>query len=138
MTSLVLRTLARLLISLLLMFAIFLLLRGHQSPGGGFVAGLVAAAAVVLFSMAYDIPSARRFLRVDPALLIWIGLLIAMLSGVPGLLAGGSFLTGHWWEIAPPGVSGSLTIGTPLIFDVGVFLVVLGVAVTLALSMAEE
>jgi multicomponent Na+:H+ antiporter subunit B len=135
--SLVLRTAARFLISLLLVFALFLLLRGHDEPGGGFVAGLVAAASVVLFSMAYDVPSARRFLRVDPRRLIWIGLLIAIGSGIPGMFTGDPFLTGQWADIEF-GAVGTLHVGTPLLFDLGVFLVVVGVAVTLALTMAEE
>ncbi len=137
MNSLVLRTAARFLISLLLVFAIFLFLRGHDEPGGGFVAGLVAAASVVLFSMAFDVPSARRFLRVDPRGLIWLGLLIAVLSGVPSLLMGQPFLTGQWFDVSL-GPAGELHVGTPLVFDLGVFLVVVGVAVTLALTMAEE
>lgn len=136
MNSLVLRTAARLLISLLLVFSVFLLLRGHDEPGGGFVAGLVAAASVVLFAMAFDVPSARRFLRVDPRLLVWVGLLVAMGSGMVGLIAGGAFLQGQWWNVRILGIE--VQIATPLLFDLGVFLVVVGVAVTLALSLAEE
>lgn len=132
----VLRTVARFLISLLLMFAVFLFFRGHNEPGGGFVAGLVATAAVVLFAMAYGVPSAWGALRVDPRRLIWIGLLVAIGSGLAGALSGSPFLTGQWWDV-PLGV-GTLPVGTPLIFDLGVFLVVVGVAVTLALTMAEE
>jgi multicomponent Na+:H+ antiporter subunit B len=136
MNSLVLRTAARFLISLLLVFSVFLLLRGHNEPGGGFVAGLVAAASVVLFAMAFDIPSARRFLRVDPRLLVWVGLAAAIGSGLVGMITGEPFLTGLWWEVRFLGVE--VDLATPLLFDVGVFLVVMGVAITLALSLAEE
>ncbi len=136
MGSIILRSVARFLISLMLVFSVFLLFRGHNEPGGGFVAGLVAAAGVVLFAMAFDVPSARQFLHVDPRLLVWVGLLFAVGSGIVGLALGDPFLTGRWWDVHVFGTE--VALGTPLLFDIGVFLVVVGVAVTLALSMAEE
>ena len=77
MTSSILQTATRLLMPLLLLFAVFLLLRGHNQPGGGFVGGLVVAASFVLYSIAFGVGAARRALLVRPATLLGTGLLVA-------------------------------------------------------------
>jgi len=130
-TSPIFQTAARLLMPLLLLFSVFLLLRGHNQPGGGFVGGLVAAAAFALYAIAFGVHRARQALLVRPLTLLGAGLLIALLSGVPAVLRGQPFLTALW---AP----GSLPLGTPAMFDVGVFLVVAGVVVMMIFSLAEE
>jgi multicomponent Na+:H+ antiporter subunit B len=136
MDSLILRSAARLLLPLLLLFSIFLLLRGHNEPGGGFSGGLVAAAAFSLITIATDVPTTRRTLRVSPRVFIGVGLLIATVSGAAGLVSGGAFLTGLWADLPLPGGS-TLAVGTPLLFDIGVYLVVIGVVLTIILSLAE-
>jgi multicomponent Na+:H+ antiporter subunit B len=136
MDSLVFRSATRLLLPLLLLFSIFLLLRGHNDPGGGFSGGLVAAAAFSLLAIATDVPTTRRTLRVSPRVFIGVGLLIAIVSGVMGLSGGGSFLTGLWAELPLPG-GAKLAVGTPLLFDIGVYFVVIGVVLTIVLSLAE-
>ena len=137
MNSLILRASARLVLTLLLVFAVFLLLRGHNEPGGGFVGGLVAAAAFALYIIAEGPAAARRALHVDPGTLIAGGLLVALGSGVVSLLAGQPFLTAQWGSLWLPGLS-PVTLGTPLLFDTGVFLVVLGVTQSIILALAEE
>ncbi len=137
MSSLVLRTTARFLLPLMLLFSIFLLLRGHNEPGGGFIAGLVAAAAFALHGMAHGVPAARSTLRFEPRSLIGAGLLVALASGLLPVLTGLPFLTGLWTELSLP-LSGSSLAGTPVIFDLGVFLVVLGVTLMILFSLAEE
>lgn len=134
MKSLILQTATRFLVPLLLLFSFFLLLRGHNAPGGGFVGGLVAAAAIALYAIAEGVAAARQLLRVDPRSLIAAGLCVATASGILPLLGGGIFLTGLW--VVASGNRPAL--GTPLLFDVGVYLVVLGVTVTIILSLAEE
>ena len=137
MTSYLLRTTASFLLPLLLLFSLFLYLRGHNEVGGGFVGGLVAAAAWALYAIAYDADQARRVLRVDPRLLIGLGLLAALTSGLVGLLAGEPFLTGEWLEFDLAGL-GHVEIGTPVIFDLGVYLTVLGVTLTIVFALDEE
>jgi multicomponent Na+:H+ antiporter subunit B len=137
MTSLILSTAARYLLSLLLVFSVFILIRGHNEPGGGFIGGLIAAAAFSLNAIAFDAATTRRILRIDPRLLVPSGLLIALGSGIAPLLTGEPFLTGMWLTTSVP-VLGGLTLGTPLIFDCGVYLVVLGVTMTMILTLAEE
>ena len=80
--SLILSTATRYLLPLLLLFSIFLLLRGHYEPGGGFVGGLVAAAAFALNVIAFGVPRTREILRLDPRVLIGSGVLLAAISGM--------------------------------------------------------
>lgn len=134
--SRILRTAGDMLLPLLLLFSLFLLLRGHDLPGGGFIAGLVAAAAIALYIFSRDMRSARQVLGADPRSLLGVGLVIAILSGVPGLLAGDAFLTSEWYTVPLPG-GREFTLGTPIIFDVGVYLVVIGAVMTIVLSLAE-
>ena len=125
------RTAARLLMPLLLLFSVFLLFRGHNQPGGGFVGGLIAAAAFALYGIAFGVQRARQALLVRPMTLLGAGLLIALLSGLPAVLRGQPFLTALW-------ASGPVAVGTPALFDVGVFLVVAGVVLMMIFSLAEE
>jgi multicomponent Na+:H+ antiporter subunit B len=133
--SLILSTATRYLLPLLLLFSIFLLIRGHNEPGGGFVGGLVAAAAFALYSIAFDVPRTRQMLRLDPHILIAIGLFIAVLSGVFALMSGMPFMTAIWANQILP-ILGKL--GTPVLFDIGVYLVVLGVVLKIIFALAEE
>jgi multicomponent Na+:H+ antiporter subunit B len=110
---------------------VFLLLRGHNEPGGGFVGGLVAAAAFALYLISHGVDSARRALPVQPMTMMGAGLLIAALSGVPAVLRGQPFLTAQW-------ASGAVALGTPVLFDIGVFLVVTAVVLMMLFSLAEE
>jgi multicomponent Na+:H+ antiporter subunit B len=134
---LILPTAARLLLPLLLLFSVFLLLRGHNQPGGGFAAGLVVAAAFALYAIATNVSTARRALVVAPRTLIGAGLLVARGSGLLPVLGGRPFLTGLWGYLPLPG-GGRVDVGTPLLFDVGVYLVVIGMTLTIVLSLAEE
>ena len=130
-TSSIFRTAARLLMPLLLLFSVFLLMRGHNEPGGGFVGGLVAATAFALYGIAYGVGRARQALLVRPLTLMGAGLLIALVSGIPAVLRGAPFLTAQW-------VLDPVAVGTPVLFDIGVFLVVAGVALMMVFSLAEE
>jgi multicomponent Na+:H+ antiporter subunit B len=135
MPSLILATAARAITPLMLAFAVYALLRGHNEPGGGFIGGLVAAAAFALYALAFDTASARRLLRVEPRRLLTVGLLVAAASGVLSLARGLPLLTGQWLP-APVPIIGK--IGTPLVFDVGVFLVVVGGVMTMIFTLAED
>jgi len=133
--SSILQTATRVLMPLLLLFAVFLLLRGHNEPGGGFVGGLVVAASMVLYAMAYGVDAGRRALLVEPATLLGGGLLLALVSGVPAVLLGRPFMTALWTRLGVgPAV---LDVGTPLLFDVGVFLTVIGVVLTIVFTLAD-
>ncbi len=131
LTSTIFRTAARLLMPLLLLFSLFLLLRGHNEPGGGFVGGLVAAAAFALYAIAFGVERARQALLVTPLTLLGAGLSIALASGIPAAFRGQPFMTAQW-------ALGPVAVGTPALFDIGVFLVVAGVVLMMIFSLAEE
>jgi len=135
MVSIILATASRYLLPLMLIFSFFLLLRGHNEPGGGFVGGLVAAAAYALYFIANGITEAQKALRTEPIRLIAAGLLTALGSTLPALLAGKPFMTGLWWNTNLPVIG---KVGTPLLFDTGVFLLVLGIALKIIFALAEE
>jgi multicomponent Na+:H+ antiporter subunit B len=134
-TSSILQTAARFLMPLLLLFAVFLLLRGHNHPGGGFVAGLVVASCFVLYAMAYGVAAARRALLVSPSTLLGLGLFVSLVSGLPGVAGGRPFMSAVWTKL--PIGSIAADVGTPLVFDVGVFLAVTGVVLTIVLTLAD-
>ena len=135
MTSSILQTATRVLMPILLLFAVFLLLRGHNQPGGGFVGGLVVASSFVLYSIAFGVDAARRALLVTPATLLGAGLLVALASALPAVAFGQPFMTAQWVEVPVGGHA--LAVGTPLVFDVGVFLAVIGVVLTIVFTLAE-
>jgi multicomponent Na+:H+ antiporter subunit B len=137
MRGLILPTATTYLMPVLLLLSLFLLLRGHNEPGGGFAGGLVAAAAFVLLSVASGVSVARRALQVDPRSLIGVGLVLMIISGFVGpLLYGEPYLTSHWWTI-PVGAY-EVAVGTPLLFDIGVYLGVAGTVLLIVFSLEEE
>jgi len=135
MRSLILQTSSRFLVVLLLLFSLFYLLRGHNMPGGGFIGGLLGASSFALYMLAFGVDAARRLLRVAPRTLVGAGLLLAAAGGSAALLAGQPFLTGLWlpWEV--PGIG---KISTVLLFDIGVYVVVVGTTLLMVFTLAEE
>jgi multicomponent Na+:H+ antiporter subunit B len=136
MTSLILRATARYLTPLLLIFSVFLFWRGHNQPGGGFAGGLVAAVPFAIFSIAFGVAEARRVLHVETHVLIATGLLAALTSGMLGLLAGDPFLTSRWGYLRLPGFP-AVDLGTPVLFDLGVYLLVIGVTLSIIFALEE-
>ena len=98
-------------------------------------AGLAASAAFALFAIAYGVDPAQRMLRVHPRVLLAAGLLLAVGSGAVALLWGLPFMTGVWGGFELPAIG---KIGTPLMFDVGVYLVVVGMVLMIIFELAEE
>ncbi len=135
MYSVILATASRYLLVLLLMFSVFLLLRGHNEPGGGFVGGLVAAAAYALYFIANGIDAARTILRFDPLGIIAAGLLIAVASTIPSLVADKPFMAAVWIDTGIPLIG---KVGTPLLFDLGIYFLVLGITLCIIFSLAGE
>lgn len=135
--TLILHTAALFIMPLQLMFSLFLLLRGHDEPGGGFIGGLVAASAFVLYAFAFGAGPVRRILRVAPRDILSAGLLFALASTIPAFLAGQPLLTAHWWEVPLPGDT-YLKLSTPLIFDIGVYAAVLGTIMTFVINLMES
>ena len=135
--SIILRTATRFLITLLFVTSLFLLWRGHNEPGGGFIGGLVASGAFALYLIAFGETAMRRLLRLDPRDLLWIGLAVAIASGLFAVATSGVFLTGQWTSLDLGGGLDAVKLGTPLMFDVGVFLAVIGFALTIMLALEQ-
>lgn len=136
MRSLILTTATRYLLPLMLIFSIFILLRGHNEPGGGFIGGLVASTAFALYGFAFGITEARRILTFDPLKLISIGLLMVLASGlVAPLFSQQPFMTSQWGTTTLPAIG---KLSTPLLFDTGVYIAVIGVVMLIILTLAEE
>jgi multisubunit Na+/H+ antiporter MnhB subunit len=136
MRSLILLKVARGILPVTTLFALYLLLRGHNQPGGGFIAGLVTASAVVLQALAFGTNATRD--RLTPLLrpAAALGLLIAAISGVLAMMVGDPFLTHYHWHLPLPG-DGYYHLSTTLLFDIGIYMVVVGTAAMLVSSFAE-
>jgi len=132
MNSVILRAATRLISGLVLMSSIYLLWRGHHLPGGGFIAALVAATGFALMVLAQGPAAVRSGMRVGPQYLIAVGILLVCGAGMAGLIEQKPFLTGLWWPRQ------EALVGTPLLFDTGVFLVVLGAILTVLLALEED
>jgi multicomponent Na+:H+ antiporter subunit B len=131
----ILKTATNYLIPLLLIFSIFVLLRGHYLSGGGFVGGLIASIAFVLHSFAHSTKETLSLFRFSPKTLIPIGLTISLISAFLPIFLGQPFLTGIWLE-NKLAVIGS--IGTALFFDIGVYTVVIGVTLTILFTIKDN
>jgi multisubunit Na+/H+ antiporter MnhB subunit len=131
MNSVILKTATRLLAGIVLVFAIYLLWRGHHAPGGGFIAALVAATGFALVSLSEGPNAVRRGIVLPPQWLVGIGMGLAIFAGLPAIRHGLPYLSGVWW---PPG---DAWVGSPILFDLGVFLVVLGAILTVLLGLEE-
>jgi multicomponent Na+:H+ antiporter subunit B len=119
-------------------FAFYLLLRGHNFPGGGFIAGLASAASLILLGLAIGIEALHRLVRVDPVRIAGVGLTLAMLSSAAPMLGGEAFLTQFNWHLHELPLLGELHVGTPLLFDLGVYLVVVGVCCKIIIVLVES
>jgi multicomponent Na+:H+ antiporter subunit B len=135
MKLLIFRTATTFLLPLLLLFSIFILLRGHYLPGGGFVGGIIASIAFVLHAFAFGLKDTRKLLRVKPMVFMPVGLALAVFSAILPIFQGSPVMTALWLNEPFPVVG---LIGSALLFDVGVYLVVLGVALTIIFTISES
>ena len=131
--ELLFRTFARPVVLVLVFLGFYLFLRGHNAPGGGFIAGLVVAVAALLSRIVLD----RPFLNLPPQRLLPWGLLLALLTGTVPLVTGQAFLrSGHGYLTWP--LIGKFEWATAVLFDAGVFLVVVGATLTIIELLAED
>ena len=118
----ILRTFSYFILQITLLLSVLFLLRGHNHPGGGFIAALIACTGIGCYLLSYK--KLPQFVIHKHAILICSGMLCIMLSMVMPLFFGGNLFTGLWWKIS---FSGQLIkLGTPLLFDIGVYLSILG------------
>ncbi len=139
MNSIIFTAAARLLVALLFVFSLFMLLRGHHLPGGGFIGGLIGAVAFIVYSLACGPEEARKALRAEPEVIAVVGLGIALASGFVSFALGDPLFTGQWYWVGGDSYETSIfSLNTVLVFDIGVYLVVLGGILSLTYAFEEE
>lgn len=136
MNTIILRTIAPVITSLMVLFSIFVLLRGHNEPGGGFIGGLIAVSALAIYGIAFGVNAVRRAIRFHPLAIAGAGLLLATVSGLVSVIAGVPFMTGLW--IYPSLFGVEVPLATVMSFDIGVYLVVVGAITSMALALEER
>jgi multicomponent Na+:H+ antiporter subunit B len=117
---------------LMLVFSLFITLRGHNAPGGGFIGGLLAASALAVYALAFGVEPTRRILRLHPMAIAGFGLILSAVSGLVSAAYGVPYMTGIWFHVA------GLDLATVMSFDLGVYLVVLGAFATILLALEER
>jgi multicomponent Na+:H+ antiporter subunit A len=135
--SVVLDTVVRLAFHTVLVFGVYLLFAGHNQPGGGFIGGLVTGSAFILRYVAGGRAELRSAVPVDPRLPLALGLLTATGTGIAAMLLGGQFLESGYRDLHVP-VLGEVALVSALLFDIGVYLVVVGLVLGLLRTLGAE
>lgn len=136
MNTVIFRTLAPLIVATMLVFSWYICLRGHNEPGGGFIGGLIAASSIAVYGMTVGVPAVRKALRLDPLAFAGIGVLLAGASGLLSVFIDAPFMTSIWWFLSVG--SNEVALSTPMLFDIGVYLVVFGTISAISLSLESD
>jgi multicomponent K+:H+ antiporter subunit A len=131
------RVVMHLMFPVLAVFAIYLFLRGHDEPGGGFSAGVTMSIAFILQYMAGGTRWVEERLRVLPVRWVGAGLLIAALTGIGAWLFGLPFLKSYYEYVEVP-VLGRIPLSSATVFDLGVFVLVVGATVLMLIALAHQ
>lgn len=138
MSTLIFKTTTKLVVPILMIFSLYLLLRGHQLPGGGFIAGLMTSAGLILIYLAYGYRFDWRHRSRVFYYLFSAGLAVSFLTGVAGMVVGGYFLKSGVAHVEMPLIQETWEFASAAVFDFGVYFVVCGVCVTLMTLLGEE
>ena len=136
-TDVILQTATKILVFIILTYAVYVLFAGHHHPGGGFVGGLITASAFVCLYIAFDARTVRHILPIDFKLLGALGVGIAVLTGSASLFYGVPFLTHAAIHVNLPLV-GETHLASAVLFDIGVYFAVIGTAMTIITSISED
>jgi multicomponent Na+:H+ antiporter subunit B len=135
MKTVILHTTVKLMMPLFFLFSVFLLFRGHNLPGGGFIGGLLASIAFFLHSMIFGVNVTLKSYRLNPRKLMAGGLLVALVSVLISVFMGLPLFTGVWSSFQLPLIG---KLGTPMLFDIGVYLVVVGVVLNITFFLTKN
>ncbi|MBW2451869.1 MAG: MnhB domain-containing protein [Deltaproteobacteria bacterium] len=119
----------------LIIASFWMLLRGHNAPGGGFIAGLMAVAASSAYALIFNSSKASKKMPLLPARLSVSGVLVALASGLPAVFQGLPYLSHPWWTLSLGGFK--LSLSTVMLFDLGVYLAVWGAIGGICLHLIE-
>ncbi|MBX2979352.1 MAG: Na+/H+ antiporter subunit B [Flavobacteriales bacterium] len=135
MNTMILRVAVQVLFPLLLVASLLSLFRGHNEPGGGFIGGLVAASAFILVTLSGGVEEGQRRLGFDPLKFIGAGLTMAFIAALIPVPFGYTFFEALWADFYIPIIGKP---GTPVLFDLGVYFVVIGVVCKIVFSIAND
>lgn len=135
--DLILQTVTKVAVFIILLFSISIFFGGHYSPGGGFVGGLMTSAAIVLLLLAYDLNTVAKILPVDYKIIIATGLLISVLTVAGGAIFDVPMMT-HAYKYFDLPILGHTSLHTAVLFDLGVYLVVVGVTMTIIQTIGDD
>lgn len=138
MKSIILTQTTKFLTPAFVILSLFITYRGHNLPGGGFIGGLMLSTAFALLAVSDGVEKARHALRVSPEFLIAAGLCIALISGLPALLGDDAFMKSLWLPEFSLPLLGKIHLGTPIVFDIGVFMTVAGFTLKVFFSLCKE
>lgn len=138
LTSFIFRSVVQFLFFIINLFALYLMLRGHNEPGGGFIGGLATALSLILLSLGLGWQALDRVLRFDPVRLAGAGLLLAAATSAAPMLWGRPFLEHGHLHLHHVPLFGELHLGSPLLFDGGVYLVVVGITCKIILVLGRS
>lgn len=134
MKTIILATAIKLLMPLFFIFSLYLLFRGHNEPGGGFIGGLIGSIGFVFYTMTYGAEVTKKKYKINAIAIIAIGLFLASISGMISVFFGDPYLTARWEDYYLPFIGRP---GTPLLFDIGVYVLVIGIVLKITLTMSE-
>jgi multicomponent Na+:H+ antiporter subunit B len=132
--TIMLATAIKLLMPLFIIFSLYLLFRGHNDPGGGFIGGLIGSMGFVFYTMTFGSEVTIKTYKINSMALIATGLFLAAASGIISIFYGDIFLTARWEDYYLPFIGRP---GTPILFDIGVYILVMGIILKITFSMSE-
>ncbi|MEK4094182.1 Na(+)/H(+) antiporter subunit B [Viridibacillus sp. FSL H8-0110] len=133
----ILRTVTKIVVFIILTLSVYLFFSGHYSPGGGFIGGLVLASAIVLMYLTSDIETVHKGMPFDFKLVAALGVLIATGTGFASVIFGKDFMTQVAMKLNLP-IFGETELASVVLFEAGVAMTVIGVVVTIILSISED
>lgn len=133
----IIRGVTKVVVVIIFTFAINLFISGHHYPGGGFIGGLAFSSGIILLFLTFDMESVRKNIPVDFKVLVAIGVLIAVLTGVGGMLLDAPFLSQSFGYFELP-IFGKTELATAVLFDVGVALAVIGTSLMIIMSIGDD
>lgn len=135
MRTIILQTAVKLFTPLFILFSVFLLFRGHNAAGGGFIGGLLAAIGLFMRAMVLGVNNTIARYKIRPIGIMGAGLTIAIVSILIPVFMGYPLMTGIWLDISLPLIG---KLGTPLLFDVGVYVLVIGVILNITFILSKS
>jgi multicomponent Na+:H+ antiporter subunit B len=135
--NIILETAIKVLLFFIVLYSVYIFTAGHYYPGGGFIGGLMTAGAIVLLLITYDIYTVSKILPVNYRILTAIGLLFAIGTSAGSLIFDVPFLTHAFGDVQLP-ILGELSLHTAMLFDLGVYFVVVGVTMTIIQTIGED